>query len=60
MKALKSYLDRLIDQSLTAKQLGRVDRGEIIDHLQYLIEMEIEGQEEWWEDQIMKFVEEML
>ena len=60
MKALKSYLDRLINQSLTEEQLERVDKEELIDHLQYLIEMEIDGQEEWWEDQIIKFVEEML
>lgn len=56
MEALKIYLNKLIDETLTEEQLELVDRKELLDKLEYRIEYEMEDQEEWWKDKIKEMI----
>jgi len=59
MESLKQYLNHLIDITLTEEELEDVDREEILEHLEYLIEYELEDQEEYWQQKIDDFVKEI-
>lgn len=59
MESLKQYLNHLIDITLTKEELEDIDRKEILEHLEYLIEYELEDQEEYWQQKIDDFVKEI-